>query len=528
MSLEVSWVSCTHLFASAKRFYIKYILNLQMSNSQSKLTFYGHNCFLVEQDNNFLLIDPWLADSGAFCGSWFQYPKNHHFQDIIVNLTVEKKGYVFLTHEHEDHFDTDTLNKIDKQTTLLIPCFRDKFLRGALCNMGFVVIELDHSVEFFLADNFSIKPFISDVGVNHDSAVLVKSKEFNFLNQNDCKIFDILHGIEEVIDFYSVQFSGANSHPVIYKNYSDSERRAISKEKVQAKLNNVIDAIRLLKPRLYIPAAGPAVFPFLDRDLSLGFGNIFIHQDELHSTLLRHGIENVFYARPGDFIDDKDTSPIPPPSIQELKEYSNGLFCEWDLIPAEFDKAKLVEVVNHRLDAIWDLEFNCDYILCLKWGGGLCDLLFIDLNLKQIVDSEVDKFKKIYIVEAEPKYFSLMYSEMRWQDLSLTLRASLKRVPDIFNNYINLFLYSDVANIRDAYIDAMSIPKDRIEVVGSDGIAYLINRYCPHQGADLINAVINENNQLVCPRHSWCFDLKDSGRCISNDFTILSIANKNH
>jgi UDP-MurNAc hydroxylase len=499
---------------------------MSSSNVKSKLTFYGHNCFLIEQKDDFLLIDPWLTASGAFCGSWFQFPKNHHFQNSIVNLTFEKKGYVFLTHEHEDHFDIETLSKIHKQTTILIPFFRDKFLKATLCNMGFQVIELHDSEEFYLAENLSVKTYISDVGVNHDSAILVMSSGFNFLNQNDCKIFDRLNVIDVPINYYSVQFSGATSHPVAYNNYTDCEKREISSIKVNAKLNNVIEAIRLLKPKLYIPAAGPAIFPFLDPFLSQGIDNIFIHQDELQKQLFSNGIYNIFYARPGDLIDDRSTNPILPPSIDEIKEYANGLACKWDLIPNEFNKNKLLEVVGNRLDAIWDLEFDCEFILCLKWGSHPNDMLFVDLNLKQIINTEGVQNEKIYTVEAEPKYFSLMYSANRWQDLSLTLRASLNRSPDIFNNYINLFLYSDVANIRNAFIDALSIPKERIEVLGTDGVAFLVDRYCPHQGADLINAAINEKNQLVCPRHSWCFDLMNSGKCISNDYTISSVVIK--
>ena len=71
---------------------------------------------------------------------------------------------------------------------------------------------------------------IADIGVNHDAAILIKTDDISFFNQNDCKIFDRLGELDQDIDFYSVQFSGANAHPslssslkrkkLIYRNKS--------------------------------------------------------------------------------------------------------------------------------------------------------------------------------------------------------------------------------------------------------------------------------------------------------------------
>ena len=46
-------------------------------------------------------------------------------------------------------------------------------------------------------------------------------------------------------------------------------------------------------------------------------------------------------------------------------------------------------------------------------------------------------------------YFGLMSDpKFRWQDIYLSLRATVSREPDIFNTFINIFLYSDIDNIR--------------------------------------------------------------------------------
>jgi len=144
-----------------------------MSKEKSKLLFYGHNCFLIDFESTFLAIDPWLSKKGAFFGSWFQYPKNHHLQDSFIELTKNKKGFIYITHEHEDHFDIDTLSKIDKSTTLLIPRYNDKFLFNKLVELDFNPVELNDSQSYKINNSLSVQIFVSDIGINHDSAILV-------------------------------------------------------------------------------------------------------------------------------------------------------------------------------------------------------------------------------------------------------------------------------------------------------------------------------------------------------------------
>jgi UDP-MurNAc hydroxylase len=55
-----------------------------------------------------------------------------------------------------------------------------------------------------------------------------------------------------------------------------------------------------------------------------------------------------------------------------------------------------------------------------------------------------------------------------------------------------------------------------------NGKIYEINRFYPHNGADLKGAQINENSILICPRHGWHFDLTDGGRCQSAEGTLLA------
>ena len=78
-------------------------------------------------DGTILITDPWFSKSGAFFGSWFQYPKNHHLQDKINEMINNyENSFIFISHEHQDHYDKSFLYGINKNTTILIPSYRDK------------------------------------------------------------------------------------------------------------------------------------------------------------------------------------------------------------------------------------------------------------------------------------------------------------------------------------------------------------------------------------------------------------------
>lgn len=484
------------------------------------LKFLGHNGFLVESLTEYLAIDPWLTDKGAFHGSWFQYPKNHHLQAQLVETSQKKKGWIFISHGHEDHFDVDTLGKLGRDAVFVIPRYCDDALRSEIDRLGFQYIELLDGQSSAVSEWLTLTCLISDIGVNHDSALLVETPAFSFFNQNDCKIFDRLDELPRPITYYSVQFSGATWHPVCYENYSAGERAEVSREKALKKLDNVVGAMQRLRPGFFIPAAGPAIFPFLPMSLSCGGDNIFIHQPVLHQYLLGANIENVLYPRPGDAISElTPRDPIAPPTEDDILEYRKGIADIWESIDRDFSQERLVDEINNRLDKIWDLEFPCDSLLVLAWGDGPEESLCIDLAEKAIVDpaASMPEFLRL---TADKKYFALMCGDDRWQNIHLSLRARLYRQPDRFDNILSIFLMSDASNLRDSILKTLAIPKERITISGGDGVRYEINRYCPHQGADLRCATIREDGKLVCPRHGWVFSLEDDGKALDGSCSL--------
>lgn len=492
---------------------------------KTKCTFWGHNCFLVECGNEALLIDPWLNDTGAFYGSWHQWPPNGHLRETVWARCAGKKLSIYLTHEHQDHFDKSTLSLFARHPdcTVYIPDYRDKFLRDAVAALGLRTVELSEQDEAGGALRFRI--FIDDRSINHDSAIFVATPDLTFFNQNDCKIFDRLHVLKAElgqVDYYSVQFSGATWHPACFVMPAD-QRKLVSRRKALSKLHNVLTGINVLAPRFFVPAAGPAFFPFLAPELNAGNGTIFIHQDELEKYLTRNKISNVLYPRPGDDIDDATSRvPIPGPTLDEIERYRATHLDVWDTIEDTFSKARFGEILQRRLDALAAVTLPPDTpCIAFNWGPGEDDCFVVDLQSKALLETH-QPTEPCLVMEASTRYFSLMCGQERWQDIALSMRATIERRPDLYNTIANIFLFSDEGDLAEAVAQALNVSTERV-VIEHRGEKYEINRYCPHQGGDLAYAHIDEDMNVVCPRHSWKFDLNCEGMCKDSGMSIHAV-----
>ena len=125
-----------------------------------KVNFYGHNCFLLEGNNVVVITDPWLTDKGAFFGSWYQWPINHHLKNCLIEkLDTSIETVLYISHEHQDHFDKETLQEFRPFINVcIVPDYADKFLYNEMLTLGYEVIELsDQSKHYFNKNDIHFK-----------------------------------------------------------------------------------------------------------------------------------------------------------------------------------------------------------------------------------------------------------------------------------------------------------------------------------------------------------------------------------
>ena len=516
------------------------------------LKFLGHAGFLYETDNELLLMDPWMSDEGAFDSSWFQFPSNHDYGIEIIDLInkTDKDVYIYISHEHKDHFDVPFLSKLAlEKINFITPKFRRDHVAHVLTDLKPKSVITPVDSEVINISNLEIRLFLDDQEIVRDSALglIDKSKNFTFLNLNDCKVYDRVDELKDIFkkfDVFTCQFSGAVFHPVCY-NYSEKKYNEISESKVYGKFNSVKNLIEKFQPKTYIPAAGPPVF--LDPDLlHINFQEVNIFSSPykfkkfLNENLPDLRVEIPVPKTKFEFIDNKISVSHPVEDVSNLfdKENINKYSKKYQsffesrkndtnkYVPKDVQNELLVELDSKlknfeiEQDMAVVLEFSLQEIEDTSIFVNFADKT-IEINDKNISsDSE-----QTYEISTSVRDIGrLLDGTLNWEDFMLSFRHKLKRTPDIYQVAINGFLTMEKEDVPEFVNNLMRLQNQRERItVEAGGVLYSIDKFCPHQGSDLTTHQIEDERFLICPKHRWSFDLENEGKATNADASINAV-----
>jgi UDP-MurNAc hydroxylase len=517
-----------------------------------KITYLGHAGFCVETASSIIVMDPWLSSEGAFDSAWYQYPKNHHMADYVRDLfdASPKNKYIYISHEHKDHFDLEFLNTLwNRDFTLFLANFRRPVVKETLDRNNFKckeIIGFNDSDTFRLGD-VTLTFFIIDEEIDCDSAILLKTDTKSFLNLNDCKLDEMLPSILEnygKIDVFATQFSGAIWFPICYDIYSKEQYERISASKALNKFRATADAISVVKPAVYLPSAGPPCFldPLL---IEKNFEKINIFPRA--PQLIEYLESNCEYRgtkwpeiMPGDILDtetlkfvklaedrvkDDEFEKYVRSYANEFKEHFHKREIENKKVNPQQVFLDLKEALEYKVDQLRVVNEDVDTLLywCLS---DYSDRIY-KINFKEKTVTAVEKIENVdnFIRIATPAWQvkKVLTKEIDWADFALTFRVKLARNPDTYQHLIHGYITIDAEGLGH-FCDLLKKHHEKTQriVIEFEGKKYSVLRYCPHQGGDLKNGWI-EHGCLVCPRHRWKFDIIKNGKCIYNNETIDSI-----
>ena len=509
-----------------------------------EITFIGHSGFYIETKQSIALIDPWLSKHGAFWGGWQQIPKNHHLlEKYITKINSSKKNgikaAVILSHSHDDHYDRAFIGKL-RDCEVWIPKFYDDRFREdvrKIADESISIREILDGIPCRELANIEIEFTIDDQGVEQDSAIRVTAKDYTLLDLNDCKAYDKIAERYQDLNINSVatQYTTASAHPVAYK-YNEEDMHRICFEKTREKFLLIEDFCRKVGSKRVILCGGPVLYTehtILHKD-KYRIDAIFNKRtvSYLEECILGSDREFILPALECD-ITKKDARSLALRDIQDLlkKEMHSQPIREIKNKKSEQSetkevKSKLEEQIKARIEVLKSLKkrTNCKIIyICRdepKFG-------FISVNLSdyRIESSPTFENKNTFI---EPviiyngkfnTYKKLTDGKSRWQDVHLTFEFELSRSPDVYNELCHLFMLSEPSSLRQTLLNKEYMQKGERVYRETNGQLLEYDRYCPHNGADLIDAPI-EGNKLRCPRHAWLFDLQEGGNCDRSDVTI--------
>lgn len=501
-----------------------------------RATSLGHAGILIETDQASIVCDPWFEP--AFRGSWFPFPRNDQLSDDL-RARIEAADYLYVSHLHGDHWDAPWLRRhLRRDVGVLLPDYPVRELERRMRELGFTEIirtrdreELDLGRGLRVA--IHVETSITD-GPGGDSALVVLDGESVLVNQNDCRTSD-LHALRShgAVDLHWLQYSGAIWYPMVYEMPA-GEMRALVDAKVESQTTRALRYVEAIDARAVVPSAGPPCF--LDPDLfhlNVVDGDelsIFADQRTFMDRLDKVGRQGIL-AIPGTTIDvagdgitvchpvtDADVDAIFTDKLAYLRRYQAD-WSEWMRAATERlhpDTPDLLEALRAWFEPLLAMAPTLRAAVgapCLLRAGDIDVLIDFPAGTVRQWAGEEHGFR----FEIERALVETVVAEraVDWSNsLFLSCRFRAWRAGG-FNEYLyNFFKSLSVERMRRAESEARHKldPPPATEEIEIGG--YLVERACPHRGADLSVFGEIDGGELVCTLHGWRFDL-ETGRCMN-------------
>ena len=215
------------------------------------IRFINHASFIVQSGGVSVLCDPWVSGS-AFLNGWNLISEQQH-------EGLDEVDYIWLSHEHPDHFSVAFLRSIPPARraaiTILYQETPDRRVVSFCRELGFKVRELDHAIPQRLGGGIRVTcgkiPF-------YDSWLLIETPEYSVLNTNDC-ILEQPQRAKQIrryvprCDILFTQFS--------YANWQDSrDNRQARRDLAAEKLRRIAMQCETFQPKFVVPFASFCYF----------------------------------------------------------------------------------------------------------------------------------------------------------------------------------------------------------------------------------------------------------------------------
>jgi UDP-MurNAc hydroxylase len=510
-----------------------------MSGDSMRVTYLGHAGLRVDGVDLRLLMDPWLSRTGAFQAAWFQFPANAHLdQGSLLDC-----DYVTVSHEHLDHMDTAVLARLPGTATVLIPeypspNFRDRLKAAGVAN----VIEVPAWRKFRLNKQGDWLTFITEQApMCHDSAVLVCAGGASLLHCNDARLTvgQARRAALECggrLDVVATQMASATWHPICY-DYPPEQMTEIAAAKRAGKFRAVGRLLRLVKPELAVPFAGPMCF--LDPELRhhnrwLRPPGLFPDQKQAAEFLsARLPGQRVGLWLPGDTYEPLSRRHVADSIWRDfdfgdtdeyLEAYASAREPYIAEVSATYPEAgpdlgerftehfrRLGELSPYFLDRIdMTVRFELSGVVEGRWD--------VDLRPEGVRVDLTGRARRAagYGFRLDSRWLAaVLTGRIAWEDLFLSLRFSAWRDPDIYNDYlIGLLKHAAPQALHAVETYERGRADNETIVIEAPAGRYEIGRYCPHAGEDLAVGSMVVGDAIRCLGHNLEFDLA-TGTCLN-------------
>lgn len=281
-----------------------------------KIEFINHSSIIIDSNELRILCDPWYKGT-AFANGW------RLLYDEEIDINSLEFDYIWISHEHPDHFSIPTLRSLKASKTFLYQKTLDQKVKKWLEKNGHKVIEMAHNESMELG-NLSLTTIITE---GYDSCLLVDDGNKKFLNVNDSQL-DRPNEVAKFISHTPIDYIAMQFH---YANWAGNPGdQKIPEIKRSDAVNRIIKVANSLKPR----------------NTLLFASYIYYCHEENFFWNEGHAFEKTFHA-----VDSMNINPIIP-----IPGDTINLSDEADLLISATKNEKSLNFWNSALSAIAPTE----------------------------------------------------------------------------------------------------------------------------------------------------------------------------
>lgn len=218
-----------------------------------RFTVIGHSTLFIETSGPTILVDPWFGGS-CYWRSWWHYPPSGDIDPAWL-----QPDYLYVTHDHFDHFHYPSIRRLDRRTRVLVPKFGVDFMEGEFRRLGFDdVTELPHGRVHELGDGVSVVSCQFDFD---DTLLIVRDGDTTIFDVNDCKIRG--RTLRKIVDRFGRPTVALKSHSFAqgYPNcYEADDPQDLQRITRQTYLDDFCEVIDEIQPRYAVPFASMVGF----------------------------------------------------------------------------------------------------------------------------------------------------------------------------------------------------------------------------------------------------------------------------
>jgi UDP-MurNAc hydroxylase len=415
----------------------------------------------VETERYVVLADVWLKD-GIFDNSWVNYPTVRNGHRFLSGAT-----HCFISHIHEDHYDLETLARLDRRVQMLVPdVYPNHLVRDRLRGIGFECVRmLKPGVPEEVSDGLvaEVVPRMNAYGQEIDlyqegetvslvidTGLLLAADELTVALLADNVPYqprDAAPSVERMkgCDLLACSYNGAASdYPLCYDSLDASEKREIAtaREELRDRANRAF--IEAVSPKALLCYSsefglkGPRAIEFATwcsgnwwadkRASAARFQELL----GVPSFALYEG-DRLDLARGGSAELVAGSAPLPA-----LLDFERALFTETpntrglfpDVEPDELSRMTK-QAAEHMFEKMSERRLGSQWCLALEPAGHRRAV--VDLSERRIRDSAPSE-RPLLTCRLEPNYFgALLRGDSHWNNAMISFNLTWERRPNVYD-----------------------------------------------------------------------------------------------